>query len=200
MTSHMNKIGNKLSKVVGVFKRIKNYIPLDTMLLMYNSLFLPHLNYSLLAWGYSCTRIFSLQKRVIRLICQARYIAHTDPLFKKLNILKVDDLLHLKALKFYFRYTKNDLPDYFQNMFSVSPPSHTHFTRRNKTPLPIPARARSKNYIRFYLPVLLQNLPPCIIDKLYTHSFSGFSSYVKIFYVNSYSDVCNIPNCYVCNL
>ena len=136
----------------------------------------------------------------IRLISHARYISHTDPLFKKLCILKVEDLLQLKALRFYFRYTRDDLPKYFQNMFSVPPPYHTYFTRgRNNAHFPVPTRARSKQSIRYYIPTLLQNHPPCITDKLHTHSLSGFSRCIKNYYVNLYSNVCTIPNCYVCN-
>ena len=60
-----------------------------------------------------------LQKSAIRLISQAPYRVHTEPLFKNLNILKISDLLYLKALKFYYRYIKIELPMYFTNMFST---------------------------------------------------------------------------------
>ena len=62
-TPHINMISNKLSRIVGILKRLRHYIPLTGLLLIYNSLFLPHLNYSILAWGHSCDRVFKLQKR-----------------------------------------------------------------------------------------------------------------------------------------
>ena len=107
--SHINKIANKLSSTIGMLKRLQKLIPIQGLLLLYNSLFLPHLNYSILAWGHSCDRIEKLQKKAIRLITCSRFYAHTEPLFKKLKLLKVKDLLHLKALKFYYRYNKNQL-------------------------------------------------------------------------------------------
>ena len=73
--------------------------------------------------------MFKLQKKVVRLICKTRYNAHTDPLFKQLNLLKIQDILKLKALKFYFRYSKTEIPEYFHDMFRVSPPSHSYQTR-----------------------------------------------------------------------
>ena len=94
--SHMNKIGHKLSKTIGIFKRLQKLLPICTLLLMYNYLFLQHLNYSILAWGYSCDRIFKLEKSAVRLICHEKYNSHTYPLFNFLNVLKVQDLFKLK--------------------------------------------------------------------------------------------------------
>ena len=198
--SHMNKIGHKLSKTIGIFKRLHKLLPICTLLLMYNSLFLPHLNYSILAWGYSCDRIFKLQKSAVRLICHEKYNSHTDPLFKFLNVLKVQDLFKLKALKFYFRYTQNQLPDYFNNMYALTPVNHPYQTRNRHLPqLPLPKKHKTGHCIRYSIPSLLKRTPPCITDKLYTHSLHGFSNYIKSHMINQYSDTCTIVNCYICS-
>ena len=31
---------------------------------LYDSFILPHLNYAILTWGFSCSRIFKLQKKI----------------------------------------------------------------------------------------------------------------------------------------
>ena len=135
-----------------------------------------------------------------RLICNSRFLAHTDPLLKKIGILKLHDIFKLKALKFYYRYIKNEVPNYFQNMFQVSPVIHAYNTRqRGSATLPIPTKSRNKNCIRYYIPNLITNIPPCIKDKLLTHSFHGFSTYAKSFFVNMYQEHCTIQNCYICN-
>ena len=54
---------------------------------------LPYINYGLMVWGFSCNRIIKLQKKTIRIICLTNYNAHTEPLFKKLKILNVTDML-----------------------------------------------------------------------------------------------------------
>ena len=197
---HMNKIGNKLSKLIGIFRKLNKYLPLNTLLLMYNSLFLPHLNYAILAWGFSCDRIFKLQKSIVRLICLTRYNAHTDPLFKTLNILKVEDLFKLKALKFYFLYLQNNLPAYFNDIFAQTPVNHPYQTRNKESmQLLVPKRNRTRKCIRFLIPSLLKNTPPCIKDKFHTHSLSGFSKYAKIHFISKYPETCTIPDCFVCN-
>ena len=61
---------------------------------------LPYLNYCNLVWGSAyksnLQRIAILQKRVIRIVDKSYYNAHTEPIFKKLNLLKFQDihLLH----------------------------------------------------------------------------------------------------------
>ena len=41
----------KLTKTVGVLNRLKYECPLDILKTLYNTLFLPHLNYGILLWG-----------------------------------------------------------------------------------------------------------------------------------------------------
>ena len=64
--------------------------------MIYNALILPRINYGLLVWGYENEKIFKLQKKAIRLISLAKYNAHTEPLFKTLNLLKINDIFTLK--------------------------------------------------------------------------------------------------------
>ena len=198
--AHINKISNKLSRIIGTLKRLHNYLPTQGLLLIYNSLFLPHLNYSILAWGHSCDRVIKLQKKAIRLVSSSSYFAHTEPIFKQLKLLKVQDLLQLKALKFYYRYNQNQLPRYFDNMFTPLPVTHMHDTRHRDLPrYPLPKRASTKNCIRYYIPVILKEMPQNIKEKISTHSYYGFSNYSKIFFISKYSETCTIVNCFVCS-
>ena len=153
-----------------------------------------------MAWGYSSGRIFSLQKKAVCIISKLSFNARTDPLFKQLKILKLQDIFKLKALKFYFRYKNNEVPNYFQNIFETFQVHHSYNTRhKGNARLPIPARSRNKKCIRFYIPNLVKNTPPSIIDKIFTHSYHGFSTYTKLFFINRYQDHCTVPNCYVCS-
>ena len=198
--AHVSKIGNKLAKVNGILKKITKFVPKSGLLHIYNSLFLSHLNYGILVWGFSYERISMLQKRAIRTICNANYNAHTAPLFKQLNLLKIEDLIKLKALKFYYKYSHDELPYYFKGIYQVTQPTHTYYFRtRVMPPLTIPNKTRSKDCIRYYIPSLLLITPSCITDKIYSHSYHGFSSYIKKFYINEYQEFCTLPDCFVCN-
>ena len=46
---------------------------------------MPHLNYSLLAWGTKSNKIELLQKKAIRVLYSKSPIAHTAPLYIKMK-------------------------------------------------------------------------------------------------------------------
>ena len=48
-----------------------------------------------------------------------------EPLFKQLNMLKLEDLLKLQQLKFYFKFNEGSLPVYLQN-WDITPNAHVH--------------------------------------------------------------------------
>ena len=86
---------------------------------------LPYLNYCNLVWGSiyktNLQRILSLQKRVIRIVDKSYYNVHTQPIFRKLNFLKFQDihLMHLGQLCTRLR-TVFSLENLFENIFSIN--------------------------------------------------------------------------------
>ena len=45
-----------------------------------------NLHFGVLSWGFKSSRIHKLQKKAIRAITSSNFNAHTEPLFKRLNI------------------------------------------------------------------------------------------------------------------
>ena len=111
--THVQKIANKCNN--WNINKIKTHIT-SISLMLYNSLLLPQLNYCILAWGHNCKRLIKLQKKALRIISISKYIAHTDPLFKKYRILKLPHILQLQELKFYHKYINKKLPSYLQSI------------------------------------------------------------------------------------
>ena len=72
-----------------------------------------YLNYGLLLWGKQSHKVEILQKKAIRLITGSNYIAHTNPLFGQLKLLKIRDMFKLRLLKLYYKLCHNLLPSYF---------------------------------------------------------------------------------------
>jgi hypothetical protein len=60
---HINIISKKISKVIGILNRLKNFLPRNVLLTIYNSLLLPHLNYGALLWEKRSDKLFILQKK-----------------------------------------------------------------------------------------------------------------------------------------
>ena len=57
-----------------------------------------------------------LQKKCLRAITGSKLFAHTDPLFKAISILKIEDIFKINKIKLYFKYIKIILPFYFQSL------------------------------------------------------------------------------------
>ena len=53
MTMHVKNVTTKISKSVGVMRRLHCQLPADVMVKLYYSLVYSHLTYALLAWGRS---------------------------------------------------------------------------------------------------------------------------------------------------
>ena len=72
-------------------------------------------------WGntYSTTiqPLFVLQKRAIRIISFAKFDEHSAPLFLKLYIIKMFDLVNFQISIFMFKLHNNLLPKIFQDFF-----------------------------------------------------------------------------------
>ena len=77
---HLTKIGNKISRAIGLLHKLKHIFPSYILRIIYNSLILPHMNYSVLAWGADCHSIELLQKQAVRVINFKSPLAHTEPI------------------------------------------------------------------------------------------------------------------------
>jgi hypothetical protein len=73
-----------------------------------------------------------LQKRAIRILNKSEFHAHTDPLFKKLNILKFEDIRLLQLGQFMYCHKNSLLPKSFNSMFVLNNQVRTYDTRHSK--------------------------------------------------------------------
>ena len=198
--AHIQKVSNKLSKTIGILNKLKQQVPMYVLRMLYNALILPHIQYSILCWGYRGNRIIKLQKRAIRVITRSKYNAHTDPLFKTFNLLKYDDILKIKALKTYYHLVNRTLPEYVLDMFSQTDQVVPYSLRpRHELPFYFPKTSLGKNCLRYHLPHLIIKTDPSVKSKASTHSYVGFCIYARTHAVSLYFSSCIIHNCYVCN-
>ena len=132
---HIDNICKIISRNIGVINRLKLYLPQSSLFMLYSSLILPYLNYGLLVWGNThhtlLERVLLLQKRVIRIICNAPIRSHTDPLFFENNILKIKDLYLFQLGQFMFNYNNGILPSVFNDMFLKNHAVHRYPTRQS---------------------------------------------------------------------
>ena len=112
---HTKIIAVKISRVIGVLHKLKYIFPAYLLRMIYNSVILLHLNYSLLAWEIQCPNIELLQKKAVRVVNFKSPVAHTEPILKGMNQLKLPDMYTCQLLKLYYNLYRNKLPAYFEN-------------------------------------------------------------------------------------
>jgi len=114
---HLNTIRQKLSRALYSLRLAKNILNSRSLLLLYNSIFHCHLLYAIQIWSCSnssgINELFKLQKAAVRIISHAKYNAHTEPIFKKLQILPLPDLITFTKIQFMQRFTQEFLPESF---------------------------------------------------------------------------------------
>ena len=198
--AHVEKISNRISKVVGILSRCKRYLHSSVLLKIYNSLILSRINYGITCWGFDNKRIYKLQKKALRNILKTKYNAHTDPIFFKLKTLKVRDIFETQCLRFFYHHEKGNLPTYFHGIVSRNISRHSHNTRQTARFQSINTnKISSDKILRHFLPKLIVTFPEHIFNSVYTHSLQSVKQKFKLFKLQSYDTQCTIHNCYVCN-
>ena len=110
---HIDLLANKLAKCAGVLNKSKRFLPIHILRTLYFSMVQSRLVHCILTWGFDYYRMEKLQKRFARLISSNEYNAHSEPLFKVLDILKIERLFSQSCLKCAYKFKKSPLPKYF---------------------------------------------------------------------------------------
>ncbi len=198
---HVTKVQGKLYRILGTLNRVKQYVPETIKKTIYNSLALPHLNYGLTLWGLKGSRILKIQKKLVRLICDAKYNAHCDPIFKSQKIAKINDMYNISLYKFYYKFHNRELPENILNFrLQFQTDVHDHNTRfKNHLTVNRPLHSFAEQKLDICIPKLINNTPDHILSKIQTHSLQGYSNYIKNILLSDYKTTCDKPICFVCN-
>jgi hypothetical protein len=140
---HISLVCSKVSKSLFCINRIKNFIDQKSLLSLYYAMIHSHINYCLNV--YSCANTTNLQrlrvkqKEAIRVISNAGYRDHTQPLFKKQKILPLDEMIKYSKLRFMHSFTHHNLPFSFEQLWMLNRDINQNRILRNANNLQIPA-------------------------------------------------------------
>ena len=175
---HIKNVCFKISKSIGVLYSLRDYLPIPALLSLYYALIYPYLNYCILIWGGACTShlrpLVVLQKRAVRVISKSSYLAHTNELFRKYEILKLDDIYRYRLGICAFS-NKDEL-------FAAYQRDHSYETRGRSLLRPSFQRLKStQNSLSYRLPETWNNIPMHVktsnslvrFKKLYKRHLTG---------------------------
>ena len=130
--THISKLYTVLCRNIGIINRVKHFLNSNHLLLLYNSLFLSHVNYCCFLYSntYSShiNEIEKLQKRAVRIVDGQHRLAHTTQIFKKLKLLRLKDIGNQQMLLLMHRKLKTNLPKLIDQLFTIANPSRVSRT------------------------------------------------------------------------
>ena len=145
--------------------------------------------YGIIAWGntYSTTLqpLLILQKRAIRLMTFTSFHEPSSPIFRTLNIIKLDDLISYHIAVFMYRLNNSLLPSAFDAFFSKVSEIHHYNTRSAAKRLYCLPKART-NYGKFNVRFQGPKIWNSTDDEIKAVSLSQFKSKLKQHYRSLY--------------
>jgi hypothetical protein len=201
-TEHLSNQANKVAKVNSILYRLKHILPETVKLQIYNALVVPYLTYGIVAWGDTnrslLKRLHILQKKCLRTVANTKYNSHTDPLFKKYKLLKLQDIFKLNCCKLYHRKVLKTLPEYHSQKLPSVESLFPHFSRQSHNIyLRIISTNIEKQLLNYKIGTCWNSLPDHIKQSA-SASLISFSKKVKFHIIYSYNQHCAIRNCRSC--
>ena len=180
--------------------------PSAILLTLYNTLVTPHLHYCPLCCGSINKEndlLYVMQKRVLKTITNSNYIAHTEPLFKEVKLVKITDMYVIAIWKFYHKLMNNQLPMFISSMTIQLPVACARYELRNPmSHLPTKYAENSIRYCRIRQPNSQVTWASTVEIKnmVFTTPYPRFKTSIKNKIIDSYKEHCvkRTEDCFVC--
>ena len=180
---HLNAVCSKVAKSVGIFHKLRSCLPERVLLNLYYSLVYPYIIYCILIWGGTSQvhlrPLLLLQKKIVRIITGSEFLAHTDPLFFRTSILKLDDVYDYTLAQFMYKKVHD-------GDASVVPPRVHDYSTRNRSSIRTAFHrlTSTQQSVDFAGPRLWNNLPA---DVKESNSFAIFKRNMRADLLNKYN-------------
>ena len=130
---HIDHISRKLSKSIGILRRLEECLSFDDMLNLFHTFIHPYILYVIVCWyaapRYLTDKIVKIQKKSIRHIYDLPYNAHTNDLFIASNILTVDAVYNVNVLLYMFKTINTNYDPVLLSMLRTNSEQHSFNTR-----------------------------------------------------------------------
>ena len=140
-----------------------------------------------------------MHKKGIRHVCNSKYNAHTEPLFKKNRILQINDLFKLQCAKIMYKKMQRKLHGYHASKLTTNyERNNTNTRQRYDVNVHMHKNKLSEiNTINYKVGTSWNELS-LDTKMLAFKTLPTFTKRVKNLYLTKYTDICTKRNCYVC--
>ena len=132
--THITSLSLQIARFSGLLCKLRHYVTNDILHTLYHSLVYSRLQYGIINWGTaSSTNLKEIRVKmnnIVRIITFSNRYTKLSPLYKKLNMLKLDDIYRLELGKFMHRLYEGNIPKVMIESFTYLKHLHHHNTRQ----------------------------------------------------------------------
>ena len=166
--------------------KARHFVPQADLKNIYHAIFSSHLMYGAQVWTpklLSVTKkISTLQNNAMRIMTFSEFRAHSEPLYKQLEILKFCDSISVLNCVFVFDYLHGNLPNSFSETFQRVDNVHNINTRQASAGMLYPPKYNSITYRH-----------KCIYNKC-INSWNKITSQINTAVKSKYINKLNTPD------
>ena len=201
--SHISHIRAKIGQAMSLIIRSKNTLTKKIKILLYKALIQSQLEYCLPVWGNALESHIEplnvMQRKAIRIVTEANYNSHTEPLFHQIKALTIKDLYLLRCARIGLKITKNRANDSLMSCFRVANNEISSTRSENgigkKLYVPLPRIGLTKRLPQFQIPAVWNALP----DKYKQFGLIALMQDFKEDKITGYGEfLCTKKKCYPC--
>ena len=155
---------------------------------------MPHLLYCLPIFGHSkqATTLFKCQKWALRTIRRSHWKSHTNKIFQKYNILKLQEMYELSICMIIRKRIDNHGPALLQEIYNYKNMRNKHYITTEK-----PFSKKLDTFPNFIFPKIWNKFNKLDLKP----SINSYKENLKTYQINSYRlQKCHKPNCYNCSV
>ena len=139
---HIEDIHKKVGSALGMLRRVRDFLDHDTLVTMYESLILPHLDYGCVVWdgldkGLS-TRVQKLQNRAARIITRSSYDVRSTDILATLGWETLEKRRSNMKKKLMTKIMNGKAPKYLEDLFRPSQSNTALVLRDSENKLAVP--------------------------------------------------------------
>ena len=135
-TEHINKLSLQLAKHGAMLYQIRDFVNQHTLSMLYYAFVCSRVQYGISVWGTATkTKLREIEIRlnnIVRTITWSKRFTHVTHLYKKLELLKLQDFYKLEIAKIVHKLFNNKLPPILKSRFVKTAMIHAQETRSVK--------------------------------------------------------------------
>ena len=184
-SAHVDYLCKNVSKRTGIIKRMKYFLPHQTIVMLSNALVIPHFDYGSTVWSnFSAefqNKVQVLHNSLARIILSADIRTPINEMMETLQWVKLDKRWHEQLLLIVFKCLRNMSPSYLSSQFEFVHDNHSHLTRNHTSNTLVVPKFTSNSGLRTFhvrAAYAWNNLPSNVRSELLNMTVRQFKSQI----------------------